>query len=175
MIGEKNEGISVNVRIWGFWGYHVFMFALLSKYHSYVHFLSFVTRLKANMNYDIHQSTSKTHIYYESLFRYLHKMKYVCKVIIDEIELLKLPISSMYATRNWATVRVLIFKATKRNHIALWLTRRCGLHDGPSQNLCRGDEVPSLSPLIVIRDPTALGPQLAYRLCEAQPVLVDVA
>ena len=26
---KKNEGISVNVRIWGFWGYNVLMFALM--------------------------------------------------------------------------------------------------------------------------------------------------
>ena len=26
---KKDEGISVNVRIWGFWGYHVLMFALM--------------------------------------------------------------------------------------------------------------------------------------------------
>ena len=26
---KKGEGISVNVRIWGFWGYRVLMFALM--------------------------------------------------------------------------------------------------------------------------------------------------
>ena len=26
---KKDEGINVNVRIWGFWGYHILMFALM--------------------------------------------------------------------------------------------------------------------------------------------------
>ena len=26
---KKDEGISVNIRIWGFWGYHFLMFALM--------------------------------------------------------------------------------------------------------------------------------------------------
>ena len=70
--------------------------------------------------------------------------------------------------------------------VALWLTRRLVLYDGPCLNLFRGDRVLIPVPSVCYRNSLSLwtwarvqtvrstGPELAYRLCVAHPTLMDV-
>ena len=59
--------------------------------------------------------------------------------------------------------------------VAVWLTRRSGLYDGPCLNLLRRDRV--LIPVhywLLVRTSSAFGPELAYRLRVAQSTSMDV-
>ena len=49
------------------------------------------------------------------------------------------------------------------------------LYDGPYLNILRGDKVLISRPLrLLVETASAFGPDLAYRLCVAQPTLMDV-